>query len=953
MIQDIKFQGLSSSPSDNSVQDGELGTCLNLIPEDGELKPMQQPIVVEDFKLSEDEDIVYVHKVTHNEELHSHYIIHSTKDNKWFWIEKNSTDKTKTTIDIPSDFVVNAVTSIGNILCFVGNEKTIYSYWIKGKYTIFDLTKLDYNIVVNTEDTYFGDTQIASTLLTDNFENAFEYIKGHLNRYVPTNKTAGIVFPALDAIINKKLTELGNEYFKYYSLCVVALKLYDGSFINISNPFFLMPSILSHRFIYTESSKGIGIDYSVQKHSLTLNFEIKEELKEIIVGASVFLSAPETFFDLNKTPENVIQENCIIWKDGMKDDVRSAAFAFKSEKAIYETVESMTFYHCKDIELEDLGKEIALERIKETETTIPLADFKKSTYGGNCAITYNNRLHIADVTKSSVNPYKSFCKRKWNKARMNEKPTSALKDLTIANFAANSPIDISLENKGTTNYECDCVYIVKLSSTLTEKTIYNSGKIQYPINPILTYPSADAKEMTILFCHSQLGKYYKKTFALKKSDSFGMSYYIHLGNKVLDYANQEKRGENVPDDYLTTLWDNTIPTYIQLLDYKLLKKTWTSSGHLGNNDPVEYTYYEWDETSIDTKEFTEITKEEYDAALSKCSDENQITHSPSLIKVSEAENPLVFPASNSVQVGSSVIKAMAANTRPITEGQFGDAPLYVFTDEGTWMLMLSADGKYQARQPVNRDVCSNPKGILQIDDAVLFPTERGIMMQTGSTSKLITDVLDGTVFDYTQLYKEEYSKKILAVRDIPEGAIKYVPFRQFMQNADMVYDYYDGRIIVFNPSCRYAYVYSLKSGLWGTMESDIKKRINIYPESYAINGHNQIVDFYQSQPTDAVTYFLCTRPMSISGAEVYKTMFSCITRGYFRNEPGKCGMALYGSNDLFRWFPISTSVNKYLRGMCGSPYKYFRLALIGSLLPEERLNGLSADFQERWQNKLR
>ena len=374
---------------------------------------------------------------------------------------------------------------------------------------------------------------------------------------------------------------------------------------------------------------------------------------------------------------------------------------------------------------------------------------------------------------------------------------------------------------------------------------------------------------------------------------------------------------------------------------------------MGNNDPVEYTYYEWDETSIDTKEFTEITKEEYDAALSKCRDENQITHSPSLIKVSEAENPLVFPASNSVQVGSSVIKAMAANTRPITEGQFGDAPLYVFTDEGTWMLMLSAEGKYQARQPVNRDVCSNPKGILQIDDAVLFPTERGIMMQTGSTSKLITDVLDGTVFDYTQLYKEEYSKKILAVGDIPEDAIKYVPFRQFMQGADMVYDYYDGRIIVFNPSYRYAYVYSLKSGMWGTMESDIKKRINIYPEAYAINGHNQIVDFYQSQPTDAVRYFLCTRPMAISGAEVYKTMFSCIARGYFRNEIGKCGMALYGSNDLFRWFPISTSVNKYLRGMCGSPYKYFRLALIGSLLPEERLNGLSADFQERWQNKLR
>ena len=296
---------------------------------------------------------------------------------------------------------------------------------------------------------------------------------------------------------------------------------------------------------------------------------------------------------------------------------------------------------------------------------------------------------------------------------------------------------------------------------------------------------------------------------------------------------------------------------------------------------------------------------------------------------------------------------MAANTRPITEGQFGDAPLYVFTDEGTWMLMLSTDGVYQARQPVNRDVCSNPDGILQIDDAVLFPTERGIMMQTGSTAKLITDALDGAVFDYMQLYKESYSKKILAVGSIPEAGIKYIPFRQFMKGADMVYDYYDARIIVFNPDCAYAYVYSLKSGLWGAMESNIKKRVKIYPESYAINGDRKIVDFYQSQPVGPTRYFLCTRPMAIGSAEAYKTMFSCITRGYFRNEVGKCGMALYASNDLFKWFPVSTSVNKFLRGMCGSPYKYFRLALIGSLLPEESLGGLSADYQERWQNKLR
>ena len=169
----------------------------------------------------------------------------------------------------------------------------------------------------------------------------------------------------------------------------------------------------------------------------------------------------------------------------------------------------------------------------------------------------------------------------------------------------------------------------------------------------------------------------------------------------------------------------------------------------------------------------------------------------------------------------------------------------------------------------------------------------------------------------------------------------------------MIYDYYDNRIILFNPAYRYAYVYSLKSKMWSTMENIFTKRVNIYPESYAINKNGKIVDLYVKEPTEDVPYFLCSRPFGLSNPEVHKTMLSCITRGYFRNEKGKCGMILYGSNDLFYWFPIKTSVNKYLRGMAGSPYKYFRIALIGSLSPDESISGISTDIIERWQNKLR
>ena len=268
--------------------------------------------------------------------------------------------------------------------------------------------------------------------------------------------------------------------------------------------------------------------------------------------------------------------------------------------------------------------------------------------------------------------------------------------------------------------------------------------------------------------------------------------------------------------------------------------------------------------------------------------------------------------------------------------------------------MTSSEGTYEARQPANREICTNPKSILQIDDAVLFATERGIMLQNGKNAECITDVLDGYPFDFTQLYKADYAKKVLAVGNISEEAVKYVRFRDYLQEADMIYDYYDNRIIVFNAAYPYAYVYSLKSKTWSTMANTINKRVNIYPESYGVNKDGKLVDVYVKEPTDSVPYFLCSRPLGLGTPEVFKTMFTAITRGYFRgSEAGKCGMVLYGSNDLFHWYLIKSSVDKYLRGMMGSPYKYFRIALIGSLLPDESISGMSADFTERWQNKLR
>ena len=114
-----------------------------------------------------------------------------------------------------------------------------------------------------------------------------------------------------------------------------------------------------------------------------------------------------------------------------------------------------------------------------------------------------------------------------------------------------------------------------------------------------------------------------------------------------------------------------------------------------------------------------------------------------------------------------------------------------------------------------------------------------------------------------------------------------------------------------------------------------------------------ILDVYVKEPTENVPFFLCSRPLT-RGQDIYKTLFDCITRGYFSSiQAGKCGTVLFGSNDLVNWYYVGSSVNMYLRNLVGSPYKYFRLALMGSLDPKESISALSIDFQSRLQNKLR
>lgn len=910
--QEVIFKGLTNSPSDYDCQDGELATCLNLINEDGALHPIHQPVVAEpNITLPNDScSIRYVHNVTHANKNHSHYIVNCTNSSpySWYWTEKGG-DGTPHELNL-GNFKVNSVTAIGNIICFVGDKNILYAFWNKDSYNIFNKNAFNYTFsVTNTS----GVEVDAIAQLGDDFQGCFWTSsfgsQDYDNLIFEGTKPNGTktIWNAIDSMINKAMSENGNTYFKYLVFGVVALRLYDGTYSNISNLFVLCPKDnLNNSFYYnadketiknTEYYKFVRASGYIHRHRINVQLDLTG-IEDFVQGVDVFLTKGTDFLYLDKGYDATSTETV----NNLKKRKGTITFERFKKSSLYREFDNLTFYHSIYITKEDLGKDIDLLNVQGTEEPLSLADMGRTSIGSSCTIAYNNRLHLANI-QNYINDI--FSPNPIYKFELNSSGTSF--PVEKINTILGNYMDVPLTDEGWYDLEKQSSDTAEVIAIIDNKYYYKAT-VQYPLNPIFVVPFQDAKSAKLYIKHK--GKLMDeigfRNINLHQSETFGMSYYIFNA-------------------------ENGIFSFMQ--EFELSKK--------GNVL-----------TRRRSDTFTSTSSEFYDEASQKCdSDGAKIEQLASLIKVSEAENPLVFPAKNSVQVGSSVISALAANTRPISEGQFGEAPLYAFTDEGVWVLMLGEEGTYVARQPANREICSNPNGILQIDDAVLYPTNRGIMMQQGRNSICITDQLDGYPFNFMEM---KYAKQIIATNETESGEISYIRFKDYLKSADMIYDYYNNRIIVFNPNQAYAYVYSLKSKMWGAMKNVFNKRVNIYPESYATNKEGKILNVYVEEPYFNTPYFLCSRPLTISDKEVYKTIFTCIARGYFRKEiNGKCAMVLYGSNNLFDWYLIKTSINEYLRGIAGSPYKYFRVALIGNLATNESISGLSAEFQERLQNKLR
>ena len=341
------------------------------------------------------------------------------------------------------------------------------------------------------------------------------------------------------------------------------------------------------------------------------------------------------------------------------------------------------------------------------------------------------------------------------------------------------------------------------------------------------------------------------------------------------------------------------------------------------------------------------TQDEFLAGQSKTEEDAQRLYQ------SEANNPFYFPLSGSYSLSDKVLGVATASTA-LSQGQFGQFPLYVFTKDGVWAMETAADGRLVNSKPLSREVCSNPDSITPMDQAVLFVSDKGLMLLQGSEITELSPNMNGK-----HCTINESAKVIIdgqpEFADFVEVITDDTPFMHFMRFATIGYDYQGKRIICFNETKKYQYVYKLDTQTWHKLyHSDAMRAIrplNSYPRcevmATTVSGMTKIIDYSTSLdgtkkqlPEKGV---IVTRPFDLQEPDVLKTITDIRVRGQLAK--GAVKFILQGSQDGINFYTIST--------LRGKAWKMFRMIILVDLDTHERISWVDIMYDTKFTNRLR
>lgn len=864
--QQLTFEkGITNVPSDAICSDNALEESVGMVYDNGEHRVIQKPIVYVEKDganyapgLSAASSIIYVHKTA----LGDHYIYlvpvsinqviyyrlkYFTRSDEGKYIEgtynTESLDTDKDHNGIYDSFKNSnvIVTSNGNTLIIRGDSKIHYSIWQpqKGYYK------------------YYGPipAPIMAFWLKDRRVGSLGYLMSS------TGKSDGIIDDTGSVVDKKAYNDLVKGLYaenkdkiaRQKVFCLpfvlrVALKMYDGSYINVSNPILLFPSLKTNSYIKRGTSETTV--YTIYRHLEFQNYYSFAKWSDILESIVVFVTRGTEIYDLTNEETNAYLHDADgIYRAPNEDysayheteladasDVWNTGFWERDSNFLpSEMIETPVFYKLCELGLNpgngDLGEyfnESVLQNIEDQER-LPLDYHSLCPLNPQYMYMYNGRLNLASVERGFFEGFDFFLP--W------DHPDSKMYNYDFY-------VTINAESGS---------YVVKHSAT--------SSQMQ---GAYFFYPDNRATHVVIK--------------ATNNTDNTDV-YYID---------EDLKEHPSLNGAYLFKAWpSSTFPADIK----------------------ASATIPEYDNTSLEPL--------------------------PNYVITSEVNNPWVFKSEGYYKVGTGKILAISTVTQALSEGQFGQFPLLVFSDAGIWAMSVGSTGLFTDIHPMSREVCNNPASITQTDGAVFFTSEKGLMVVIGSQVKCVSEQLSN--------------------------------IRSFLKPAFMAYDYRDSLLWLFDGSgngSSYCYIYSIKSGTFARYNFGdnitVKGAINKYPDYLLQVGNNngyslysllERPDIYQDGTTfgdvftpNLYTCTIITRPMKLENALALKSIMQV---RHISQMDGSMTLRIFASNNLDNnWAE--------LHSLRGTPWKYYKFRYdFTNLKATDRFAGTMLITQERRTNKLR
>ena len=368
-----------------------------------------------------------------------------------------------------------------------------------------------------------------------------------------------------------------------------------------------------------------------------------------------------------------------------------------------------------------------------------------------------------------------------------------------------------------------------------------------------------------------------------------------------------------------------------------------------------------------------------------------------VLKVSYVNNPLYFPLEHTYQFGGAVI-AVCSSAEAVSQGQFGQYPLYVFTTEGIYAMSVGQGGSYANSVPVSRDVCVGMSSVCPIHGGVVFATKEHVKVISGSEVRIISEKLEGFLpnIDEDPVLKNIYGKMqpnptglsshVISIKgdgseeEVEEKSMKTISeFSSFLSLCTISFSPEDGLLIVSNHRFSYSYAYSLPDGEWFKWGYSPKVYLNSYPEClFENNGF--VFDVHNSNRS-ITPILILTRPIKFDTMD-FKRANQFAVRGAFiralqalhysgkeivmpenKGIPiisfGRLDVIILGSQDGERYTAITGKRNiEHLRdAVMGlnrtQAYRYFCLAIVGGVRTDISINYLEADIVKTFNNRVR